>query len=312
MAYASAAPPSYAPSSDNPVLQNGPVNHRLVHTPSQSIQLGTSADGEIRPGSRATPSDAQSMQSQSQALNPESPRNSLSYSLPANGARRVVERYSLEGTVQKPSSSNSAEIKQNNPESTRIINKDQDDIPPMSSLPSEPVAILSPSAPRHPSLPIAGVGANANAAAVANGDYHPPIIPLSASPNYNPPISPRNRAYPQQPYITKGPAVQAMDPVFSNAQPPPRQEEICIECAMRDEDMADVDVTSPGMWDRESDVLFQELIEREAREAEAGITHADDPSWPTSTGDMLTEENLKDWLALVCFIFYLDALLDNT
>ncbi len=33
----------------------------------------------------------------------------------------------------------------------------------------------------------------------------------------------------------------------------PPQEEVCVECAMRDQDMADVDVTSAGVWERASD-----------------------------------------------------------
>jgi hypothetical protein len=200
MAYGSAASPSYAASNDNPALRNG-----------------VSADSQIRPGSWTAPSDSTlSMQARSQAPNSEVSRDSLSYSLHANGTRPVVERYSLGETVQKMSSSNSPEIKQSSQESdSTVINKDQDDITSMSSLPSD-VASLSPAAPGQLSLPTAGVDANANAAAAANGDCCPPVIPLSASPGYNPPI-----------YITKGSVVQA-NPVISNKKPPPQQEPVVL------------------------------------------------------------------------------------
>jgi hypothetical protein len=39
--------------------------------------------------------------------------------------------------------------------------------------------------------------------------------------------------------------------------------EICVECMMRDEDMADVDVQSPGAWDRESDIEFWDALRAE-------------------------------------------------
>ena len=49
------------------------------------------------------------------------------------------------------------------------------------------------------------------------------------------------------------------------------KEEICVECAMRDQDMADVDVTSPGIWRRDSDVDFEDLLQRELEDEAAGI-----------------------------------------
>jgi hypothetical protein len=68
---------------------------------------------------------------------------------------------------------------------------------------------------------------------------------------------------------------------------------------MRDQDMADVDVTSPGVWERESDVQFEDLKRREQEEQAAGII-SDDPSRPRVKGGMLTEQNLKIWLSVVC------------
>lgn len=71
---------------------------------------------------------------------------------------------------------------------------------------------------------------------------------------------------------------------------------------MRDQDMADVDVTSPGVWERESDVLFLELVQRELDEEMGGIVTIE-PGRPKSKGGRLTEQNLKVWLTMVGFIF---------
>ena len=66
---------------------------------------------------------------------------------------------------------------------------------------------------------------------------------------------------------------------------------------MRDQDMADVDVTSPGIWERESDILFEELIRRETEDEENGIPF--DESRPRTQGGRLTEQNLRVWLSVV-------------
>ncbi|RDX55187.1 hypothetical protein OH76DRAFT_1372879 [Lentinus brumalis] len=151
------------------------------------------------------------------------------------------------------------------------------------------------SSPRHPSLPAAGIGAGPSSSGMS------PIVPLSAGPTYNPtamqiPISPKPRAYAQHPtYITPASA-PAMQPSFSPPQVP--KEEVCVECAMRDQDMADVDVTSPGVWDRESDVLYEELCRREAEEEVSGRASSDSHHRPRARGGPLTEENLKFWLSI--------------
>ena len=44
---------------------------------------------------------------------------------------------------------------------------------------------------------------------------------------------------------------------------PPPQEEICLECLMRDRDLMHVDVLGEGVWERASDVDWQERLERE-------------------------------------------------
>jgi hypothetical protein len=108
------------------------------------------------------------------------------------------------------------------------------------------------------------------------------------------PVSPNPRAYAQQPtYITPSPA----NPVYMKPQAP--KEEVCLECAMRDQDMADVDVTSPGAWDRESDVFYADLLHREEESQRTGTLLPVDPNRPPALGDLLTETNLKVHLTMV-------------
>ncbi|KAJ3845462.1 hypothetical protein F5878DRAFT_599249 [Lentinula raphanica] len=212
--------------------------------------------------SRNGASDVQSL--------PEPSKSAVSYSLPQNN-RRVVERYSLDNdaTQQEPT--------------------------PQQKLPShqDMSPSLIPAAPRHPSLPLAGIGAGpSNTISSAS----PVIIPLSASPTYTPPISTKQRAYPQQPTYIQNVSPNPVNPVYLPNNPP--AEEICIECAMRDQDMADVDVTSPGVWDRESDIYYEELKRKEAEEEASGIINTEGPPRPKATGGQLTESNLKLWLSV--------------
>jgi hypothetical protein len=69
---------------------------------------------------------------------------------------------------------------------------------------------------------------------------------------------------------------------------------------MRDQDMIDVDVTTPGVWERESDVQFDELMRRELEDEANGVV-PDDTSRPRARGGLLTEQNLKVWLSVVRF-----------
>ncbi|KAI0266775.1 hypothetical protein BC834DRAFT_969293 [Gloeopeniophorella convolvens] len=119
--------------------------------------------------------------------------------------------------------------------------------------------------------------------------YSPALaMPISVSPN--------PRAQAQQPtYITPTPAPKPINPVFTT-QPLPA-EEVCVECAMRDQDMADVDATSPGVWARESDVHYEELLRREIEEEATGVI-SQEPHRPRARGGRLTEPNLKLWLSL--------------
>lgn len=50
----------------------------------------------------------------------------------------------------------------------------------------------------------------------------------------------------------------------------PLGQEICLECLMRDRDMADVEVTGPGVWSRNSDIDFEEALRAE----EVAIAHS--------------------------------------
>ncbi|PWN23866.1 hypothetical protein BCV69DRAFT_279776 [Microstroma glucosiphilum] len=69
--------------------------------------------------------------------------------------------------------------------------------------------------------------------------------------------------------------------------------EVCLECMMRDEDMIDVDVLGPGLWERESDRDFDEAlrIEREEgqrNQSERGGTGTGPNSGSAGTGDDLS------------------------
>lgn len=79
----------------------------------------------------------------------------------------------------------------------------------------------------------------------------------------------------------------------------PPQQEVCMECAMRDAEMADVDVNSPGVWERESDVWYDELMRKEREDEKLG--HPPSSSRPRAKGLNLTESNLRIWLSMVVF-----------
>ncbi|GAA5862409.1 hypothetical protein JCM3774_002506 [Rhodotorula dairenensis] len=118
--------------------------------------------------------------------------------------------------------------------------------PPLFTATSSPIELGGPSASnpasaaRSPQL----VTASPQALASPGGAYAFPNHNLNASLNRPP--------QPQQPQPTP---------------PPPHlvpQPEVCVECMMRDRDMADVDVTSPGVWERASDADYEEQMRWEA------------------------------------------------
>ncbi|CAH7683130.1 expressed protein [Phakopsora pachyrhizi] len=61
-------------------------------------------------------------------------------------------------------------------------------------------------------------------------------------------------------------------------QPP---QEVCLECMMRDRDMADVDVVGPGVWARKSDADFEEALA-----AEMNLDDQDESSESTKDDDL--------------------------
>jgi hypothetical protein len=145
-----------------------------------------------------------------------------------------------------------------------------------------------PFAPRHPSAPSSGS---------INGPIVDPYGKFAASPS---PVRLSAVVAAAPRYVTNpAPPARAANAVYAPAAP----EEVCPECSMRDQDMADVDVTSPGIWERESDAAYFDLVQREEEDEAAGFPPPDDPSIPRSQGDPLTERLLKTWLSVVGSIY---------
>ena len=140
---------------------------------------------------------------------------------------------------------------------------------------------------------------------ISNAAQYSPAMAVPVTISSNP------RVQAQQPtYITPTLAApKPVKPVFTT-QPLPA-EEVCVECAMRDQDMADVDVTSFGIWARESDVHYDELLRRELEEEAMGVPPPE-LRRPRARGGRLTESNLKLWLALVRWISLLSILVAIT
>ncbi|KAH9946966.1 hypothetical protein B0H21DRAFT_374340 [Amylocystis lapponica] len=220
------------------------------------------------------------------------PEDTPPYTVPSRGSPRAADRYHPEDQPRRiPSRDLSDNLVRAGPEASP---QGQEMGQRSSGVRQSPVQAgsLLPSTPRHPSLPAAGIGAGPSS----------PIVPLSAGPSYNPsnmqiPISPKPRAYAQHPtYITPSSGPNSMNPTYAPPQLP--KEEVCVECAMRDQDMADVDVTSPGVWERESDVLYEELLHREQEEEATGVHPPETPTRPRATGGPLSEENLRVWQSM--------------
>ncbi|KAL0955895.1 hypothetical protein HGRIS_002092 [Hohenbuehelia grisea] len=326
-------------SSRQPATQSPSQSPTLSQSlyPSQMLFRATSS------GSGTTPTtDIQSLRSL-QSQSPQSPgfavpsshtgrqEASVSYSLPPGTARRVVERYSLDDQTNgdrapsRESEGLGSHMPQQGPGSHMPTQRNSVASASLG-VPDRPSSLL-PSSPRHPSLPLAGVGVNGNVSN-PNSPFPQHMLPLSASPTYSPPISPNMRAYAQQPtYINPGAPAPATNPTYSPAlssqarfqqpqsQPQPVQyqqpqrvqpvqEEVCVECAMRDQDMADVDVLTPGVWERESDAQYQDLLQRELEEEATGIRYSANGSGeghsqkPRARGGRLTEQNIRIWLTM--------------
>ncbi|KAL0569089.1 hypothetical protein V5O48_012891 [Marasmius crinis-equi] len=102
------------------------------------------------------------------------------------------------------------------------------------------------------------------------------------------------RAYAQQStFIPENVLPTPADPVLTKIQP----NEVCIGCVMRDQDMIDVDVISPGVWDRESDIYYEELRRGGAEEA-TGMVDIETSPRLRAQSRKLTEQNLKLWSSM--------------
>ena len=265
----------------------GPSNMGVsAWAPEQSTQK------YLQPRAVGTSADVQSLKSQTsqQSQSQELQRSTLSYALPPGAARRVIERYSLDDNDQRAPSRSSTDTK------ITAVNPPGGDAKLPEALAISPMLSITP---RQPAIPAADVGTST----ATTNDASPPIMPLSASLSYNPPIATKHRAFPQQPtYVTPPTTPTPINTVFS-PKPPLLQEEVCVECAMRDQDMADVDVTSPGVWERESDMAFEDLKRQELEDEANGVLTTDDTTRPRVKGGRLTEQNLKLWLSIVCCSF---------
>jgi len=71
-----------------------------------------------------------------------------------------------------------------------------------------------------------------------------------------------------------------------------------VEGAMRDQDMADVDIILPGVWAHESDVHYEELLWCELEEEAMAISPLGEQR-PKVGGGHLTEPSLMMWITLV-------------
>lgn len=179
--------------------------------------------------------------------------------------------------------------------------------------PQQPVGI---SGPRHPQAPPRPPPTNAQNGQSGGSQPSPyPQQPQVLPPGAAPPNSQQTPLRPAQLFNGPYPAMyspQQMQNVY-RPQNAAAQEEVCIECMMRDRDMADVDVTSPGVWERESDAGLRELIEREDEDERgwyeehatelAQTGHGLRPPRRRSKGHRLTEQNVKIWLTMVSCVY---------
>lgn len=228
----------------------------------------------------------------------------VQYALPQEGSRRVIERYANDGRAGLSSAFDEPVTSESPQEESAPAPRPQEGLERSTST-ERPITVIPTNTPRHPSLtPGPGVGAGPS-----NRDSsYSPIIPSSAGPYapippaiLNIPVSSKPRAYAQQPTYASAPI--PVNPIYmpSPPPPPPPQEEVCVECAMRDQDMADVDVTGPGVWERESDAAYEELCRREIDEgtSEMMSNESHRSRRPRAKGGRLTEPHIKLWLTMV-------------
>ncbi|KAH9839386.1 uncharacterized protein C8Q71DRAFT_704234 [Rhodofomes roseus] len=241
--------------------------------------------------------DAASASSKPSAQSPNAESTLQPYSTPSGSPPRMSDRVGREDSSQRRPSSRgrSAEASRLPAESAQAPDMGQRSSGLRQSQAQDQYGSAPPSSPRHPALPSAGIG-GPSASATS------PIVPLVAGPSFTPSgmqvhLSSKPRASAQYPtYITPPPVMNNMNATYTPAQAP--REEVCVECAMRDQDMADVDVTGPGVWERDSDVMYEELLHRELEEEAAGIAPPENSSRPRARGMPLSEQNLRVWLSI--------------
>jgi hypothetical protein len=298
--------PGWDGASDMARRING--DPHMMNGHSAAAQMGAReeemSEEQLQPGviNRKAPGQQRPQPSKLEAM--------VQYALPADITRRVVERYSMdENRDDALSPSPDRPLLPDSPQDESITASQHQQGVGQTISPGRPNSML-PASPRHPSLsPASGGGAGPS----NRESTFAPIIPLSASLSYNAaatlgipvPLSSSPRAYAQQPtYVTPSSAPNPLQPVYQ-PNPPPPQEEVCVECAMRDQDMADVDVTSPGVWERESDVLYDDLVRREQEEEHSDVlsNESHKSNRPKAKGGRLTESNLKIWMTMVGSVF---------
>ncbi|GAA5860951.1 hypothetical protein JCM1840_002016 [Sporobolomyces johnsonii] len=152
---------------------------------------------------------------------------------------------------------------------------------PSSSSAAAPSPVDRPSSFVLDQLPsdMAGIGRNSILLAASSSSppvspNNPPLLALSSPPHsQQSPTSPPLQLAPQ-PRLSPQPQSQpSQNPFPQQAQIPPHlipQPEVCVECMMRDRDMADVDVTGAGVWERESDAEWREQCRWEEESLEGG------------------------------------------
>ncbi|KAG9090686.1 hypothetical protein FRC06_000922, partial [Ceratobasidium sp. 370] len=173
--------------------------------------------------------------------------------------------------------------------------------PPLMTAPS----VSSSTSQTPPSPPRSLKGAGVSVPRIHLGSFSPYVSPQMSRRTSPPRTDSQLRVVPEMYFLPEDladdfPPKDSRYPVPA-AQPPPIQpvtaaiEEVCIECMMRDRDMADVDVTSPGVWARESDVWYEELVRREEEEAHSGTPPDPTRRRTPAHGMMLTTTNLRIW-----------------
>lgn len=148
------------------------------------------------------------------------------------------------------------------------------------SLPRPPETLVMPQPHTSTTWPVPNGSANANATPKPYRPQHQPQKSLSASASASilPIVGGLADAGPYPTTTTAAPRLPPAPNTGANVglgKPPapsaaiarapirPLQEEVCLECMMRDRDLADVVVSGPGAWARQSDADWDELRWRE-------------------------------------------------